>query len=489
MKMLKYFYIKVRKINLSEKNIIIIIAATAQLIQQLIANMTVVALPNILNDLNFTADSIMWVNLIYLSVFVAFCIPFSKIISEYGIKKCLYFSIVALLISVVITICSFNLHMLLLSRFIQGITSASLSVSLYVMVVEGLSEKDLGTALGIVSSSGYVGMLIAPSFMGFMIHFTSWRTAFLILIPILIVLLILLRKIDNEWIIQNDHINYVGSLLYISSMFLFTVGIATLDEYGVIPLIISFILLIVFLRYEKTHPRPIYDFKLLKDARYLIGNYAAMVTYFTTTIAITSLSFHLMYILEFEEYLVGLVLIISPTIMIGMSGFAGKLSNSIDPRVISGIAMIFITVAMIIFFFIDFISIELIYIACIFQGIGNGLFSAPNNKYVLTLVEEKDLPDASSFLSTSKEFGKILSGGIYTLILSIFIGNQALGPEHLDRLLIQSTNLMMFINILFTLSAVILLFYSKFKYEKGQNNKILELMENLKPDWFKRRGF
>ena len=477
-----------RKINLSEKNIIIFIAAISQLIQQLIANMTVVALPNILVDLNFTADSIMWVNLIYLCVFVAFCIPFSKIISQYGIKKCLYFSIAALLISVVISIFSFNLYMLLLSRFIQGITSASLSVSLYVMVVEGLSEKDLGTALGIVASSGYVGMLIAPSFMGLIIYLANWRLAFLILIPILIVILFLLTRIDKEWTIENEHINYFGSSLYIVMMFLFTLGIATLDEYGAIPLIISFILLIVFIRYEKTHPRPIYDFKLLKDIRYLIGNYAAMVTYFTTTIAITALSFHLQYILNFEEYLIGLVLIISPTIMIGMSGVAGKLSDKIDPRVISGIAMSFISAAMIIFFFIDYISIELIYIGCVFQGLGNGLFSAPNNKYVLTLVEEKDLPDASSFLSSSKEFGKILSSGIYTLILSIFIGQRSLGPDYLDALLIQSSNLMMFINILFSVSAVILLFYSKFKYDKGQNQKVLEALESLKPDWFKRRG-
>lgn len=43
-------------INLSEKNLIIIITALAQLIQQLIANMTVVALPNMLIDLNLTAE-------------------------------------------------------------------------------------------------------------------------------------------------------------------------------------------------------------------------------------------------------------------------------------------------------------------------------------------------------------------------------------------------------------------------------------------------
>ena len=252
-------------------------------------------------------------------------------------------------------------------------------------------------------------MLIAPSFMGFIILFSNWRSAFLLLIPILITLLIALQIIKKEWIIEKGNdINYVGSLLYIAIMFLFTLGLTTLDEYGIMPLIISIVLLIIFVKYEISHPNPIYDFKLLKNIKYLIGNYAAMVTYFTTTIAITALTFHLRYVLDYEEYFIGLILMISPIIMIGLSGLSGKLSNKIDPRTISGIAMMFICISMVFFFFLDFITLEMIYLACVLQGIGNGLFSAPNNKYVLTLVDEKDLPDASSFLSSSKEFGKIL---------------------------------------------------------------------------------
>lgn len=73
--------------NLSAKNKIIILAAISQLIQQLIANMTVIALPDIIIDLKFTAGNILWVNLIYLCALVAFCIPFAKIIARYGLKK------------------------------------------------------------------------------------------------------------------------------------------------------------------------------------------------------------------------------------------------------------------------------------------------------------------------------------------------------------------------------------------------------------------
>ena len=103
-----------------------------------------------------------------------------------------------------------------------------------------------------------------------------------------------------------------------------------------------------------------------------------MVTYFTTTIAITALSFHLQYILNFEEYVASMVLIIAPIIMIVMSNIGGMLSNKYDSRLISCVAMTFLSLSMTIYFFVDLIPFEIILVGCVLQGIGNGLFSAPN---------------------------------------------------------------------------------------------------------------
>ena len=155
-------------------------------------------------------------------------------------------------------------------------------------------------------------------------------------------------------------------------------------------------MIFAFVTVEKRAENPIYDLKLLKDIKYVIGNYAAFATYFTTTVAITALSFHLQIIMDLEEYIAGLVLIIAPILMIGVSGLAGRLSGKYDSRVISGIAAILMFVSMLMFVFMDQLDFNLILVACAFQGLGNGLFSAPNNKYVLTLVDKDDLPDASA---------------------------------------------------------------------------------------------
>ena len=456
---------------------------------QFVANMTVVALPKISSNLNFSAETLLWVNLIYLMSFVAFSLPFAKIISQYGVKKCTKLSLYLLLISIILSVLSMNYIMFLISRLIQGFTSASLAISLYVMIVEEFEDSEIGSSLGIVASAGYVGMLIAPSFMGIVVSLANWKLGFLILIPIIAILLIMINKIDDEWTTEKRPVDKKGSLIYILIMIILTYGITELDESGAILIVISLVLMILFIKVERNVSEPIFNFKLAKNIKYLIGNYAALVTYFTTTIALTLLSLHLQYVLNIKELVVGLILIIPPIIMILIAGWAGKLSNSIDPRLISGIAMMFLCTSSVIFFFLDFIDFKIILIGCALQGIGNGLFSAPNNKYVLTLVEEKDLPNASSVLSTSKEFGKILSSGIFTVILSIFIGGQQLGLDHIGHLFIQSANLMMFICLLLNLSAAILLFYSKFRYDHVPNESAVRFFKRIAPEWAKKRTY
>ena len=191
---------------------------------QFVANMTVVALPKISSNLNFSAETLLWVNLIYLMSFVAFSLPFAKIISQYGVKKCTKLSLYLLLISIILSVLSMNYIMFLISRLIQGFTSASLAISLYVMIVEEFEDSEIGSSLGIVASAGYVGMLIAPSFMGIVVSLANWKLGFLILIPIIAILLIMINKIDDEWTTEKRPVDKKGSLIYILIMIILTYG-------------------------------------------------------------------------------------------------------------------------------------------------------------------------------------------------------------------------------------------------------------------------
>jgi hypothetical protein len=205
---------------------------------------------------------------------------------------------------------------------------------------------------------------------------------------------------------------------------------------------------------EESSADDIYDFKYRNDA--------AMVTYFVSSITILILNYHLLYIHDFSSYEVGLILLVTPTVMTIVSLFAGRLSDKYDLRLISGIALSIILISVVFLLHLVYVSFDLVIIASIIQGIGHGLFSSPNNKYVLTRVSDEDLPDASSLLSTSKEFGKMLSGNMYTFICIVAFGEMALGPNELDFLLLNVDFMMIFITVLVCLSGVIMVFVSKY---------------------------
>ena len=227
--------------------------------------MTVIALPDIAIELNFSAEALLWVNIIYMMSFVAFSLPFAKIISQYGVKKSTKISLLLLFFSILISVFSINDIMFLLSRLIQGFSAAALAISLYVIIVEEFEDSEIGSALGVVSSAGYIGLLIAPVVMGLAIVALDWKWAFLMVLLILVILLILLNGIDYEWATEKKHVDNKGSLIYVVMMCLFTYGMTLLDEFGIVFVVISVILLIILFKVEKNVPEPIFNFQLLKD--------------------------------------------------------------------------------------------------------------------------------------------------------------------------------------------------------------------------------
>ena len=215
---------------------------------------------------------------------------------------------------------------------------------------------------------------------------------------------------------------------------------------------------------EKNSSNAIFNLNLFKDGKYVIGNYAAFVTYFITFIATYILNFHLQYVLGYDSRIAGMILLITPIVMVLISPTGGKLADKYDNRVLAGTAMVILFFVILALCFIDLLPPYVLLIVMIVQGLGHGLFSPPNNKFVLTSVSKEDLGDASSLLTSSKEVGKTVSLAIYNVICVLFIGNEVINSSNVSGL-IKSSHIMMAIATVLTLSAMILLFYSKYHYD------------------------
>ena len=117
-----------------------------------------VALPLMSNDLNLTIELANWISISYMVALIAVSIPLSRVISQYGVKRFTLVGVIVLSIGLLMSAIAPIIYFLLCSRVIQGISVAILLISIYMFVVNQISEDNVGSALGIVGSMGYIGM-------------------------------------------------------------------------------------------------------------------------------------------------------------------------------------------------------------------------------------------------------------------------------------------------------------------------------------------
>ncbi len=430
---------------------------------QFIANMVTVALPTISSDLHLSVKMVNAINLIFLITSVALMMPLGKYVIKYGIGRSLKYSIILMIVGLLLSAYSPNINTLLISRIIQGIATAIINGSIYVLFTIQLPPNMLGYDLGIMGSCGYIGLCLSNTVSGIIVYYISWRAVFLVLIPIYIAALLILIKLDDEWYIKDvNKIDHIGSIIYILFMGLLLYGVEELDSQNIFILILSIIFLIIFFKYEKNKKNPVCNLELLKNLKYVLGNYTAFVMYFMTFIATYILNLYLQHAIGFDARLAGTFLLATPLAVVFISAFAGKLSDERDERTISSIALTLILINVVILFFMDCVPIYFLLIACVLQGIGHGLFSSPNNRFVLTSIDQKDLADASPMLSTSKDVGKTMSLSLFSIICGFVLGSSNALEKNIPSL-IFSSKIMLGIVICFGISAIILLSLSKIK--------------------------
>ena len=159
----------------NEDRNVVILAVLTQFIACFIGAMITIALKDMQKDLSLNSWQLNFLSIAYYIIMISISLPLSKIISKYGIIRYLKFNMILLTFSLLMAELAGNAEMLILSRILQGVCFAALTVSVYVIIVKQISEEKLGPVLGLVASAGYIGMTSAPTISGFIISFLNWR--------------------------------------------------------------------------------------------------------------------------------------------------------------------------------------------------------------------------------------------------------------------------------------------------------------------------
>jgi MFS family permease len=333
-----------------------------------------------------------------------------------------------------------SVPMLIFVRIFQGAGSAMIFATGIAILTSVFAPDERGKVLGIAVASVYSGLSCGPFFGGWLIHYFSWRSLFLINFPLgaVIVLLVWLR-LGGEWVgAKGEKFDFTGSLIYASAIITIMYGVSKLPAwFSIVLVLIGLLALAAFVKWETKVQHPVFEVRLFVTNRVFAFSCLAALIHYSATFAVAFLlSLYLQYIKALSPQGAGMILVSQPVMMVLFSPLAGKLSDRIEPRIIASMGMALTALGLILLVLIQRQTVlEFVIISLIVLGIGFGLFSSPNMNAIMSSVDKRFYGIASGSVGTMRLLGQMLSMGIATLIFSVFIGKVQLTPEYYPMLM------------------------------------------------------
>jgi MFS family permease len=297
--------------------------------------------------------------------------------------------------------------------------------------------QERGKVLGFNVAAVYTGLSLGPVLGGLLTAHFTWRSIFLLNVPLgLVVVLLLHYRLKAEWAeAKGERFDFTGALVYVVAITGIIYGMSLLPSLRSLWLLfMGSLALAFFVRWELKVGEPVLDLYLFATNRvFAFSNIAALVHYSGTFALTFLLSLYLQHIKGLSPQAAGLILISQPVIMALFSPVAGRLSDRVEPRIVASAGMALSTIGLFLFAFLrPDTGTGFIVGTLSLLGFGFALFSSPNTNAIMGSVEKRVYGIASGSLATMRVLGMITSIAIATLAFSIFLGRVQIAPEHHD---------------------------------------------------------
>ncbi|MBN2264442.1 MAG: MFS transporter [Candidatus Aminicenantes bacterium] len=397
------------------------------------ASGTNLAMPLIGKEFGMSAVALGWVLTAYTLAAAMFLVPFGRLADLAGRKKIFALGITVHVGGTVLAALAPSGTVLILGRAVQGLGSAMIFGTGIAIVTSVYPPRERGRALGLNTAAVYTGLSAGPVLGGFLVHAWGWRSVFWAAVPIAAAALALtLVRLEGEWAeARGESFDLAGSAVFGAGLVSLMYGFSRLPSLlGFVLTSAGLLALAGFVGLELRLAHPLLDLRLFRHNRiFAFSNLAALFNYSATSAAAFLMSLYLQYIKGLPPQKAGLVLVAQPVVMALTSPFAGRLSDRVEPRLLSSLGMALSAAGLLLFAFLDeatgfgYITGSLI---CL--GFGFGFFSSPNTNAVMGSVGRRHLGVASATLGTMRLTGQMMSAGIAMMVFALFMGRVPIEP-------------------------------------------------------------
>lgn len=445
-----------------------------------------IALPAI--GAEFGMDTILmgWVSTSFLLSSAAFLVIFGRLADIHGRKRiftcgAIIFAAASFAISI-----SPSPDFLIFMRIVQGVGGSMIATTSVALITSVFPPGERGKALGINSAAVYTGLSAGPFLGGLLTQQLGWRSIFLVIVPLMaLVLLLISTSMRGEWReAKGESFDFVGSAIYGFMLVSTIYGFSILPSYaGGVLLAAGIIGLVAFIRYESSARSPVLDMRLFRGNRvFTFSNLAALINYASTSAITFLMSLYLQYVRGLDPQGAGLILLSQPIVQALLSPIAGRLSDRVEPRLISSAGMAIISAGLFSLATISTETPQLLIVANLAAlGFGFALFITPNTNAIMSAVEKKYLGVASGTLATMRQVGQTLSMGFAMMVLAVYVGPVQITPPLYPAFMSSLTTIFVFFALLCIVGMAASLARGKVLNNKGLQNGKPEPLGNGKP--------
>jgi EmrB/QacA subfamily drug resistance transporter len=401
-----------------------------------------VALPVI--GRQFAVDTILlnWMALAFGLAIAVLSIPVGKIADIVGIKKIFVLGMILYTLSSFAAIFTFSSLMLIVIRLAQGIGCAMALGTSLSMISAIIPAKERGQAIGINTGCLYIGASLGPFLGGVLIEHLGWPAIFYVNVPVGIgVVWLTLWKVHGEWrTCQGEKFDYFGSVVYGIALIALMYGFSLLPGItGAVLVAGGIIAGLIFLWWENRIPSPVLNVSVIRHNRpFILSNVTALLSYSASFIVGFLLSLYLQYVKGFSPQMAGFILVSQPVVQAVISPISGKLSDKIEPRLVSSLGMGLTCLSLLSFAFLTVDTpIILVIVPLLVLGVGFSLFSSPNANAIMGSVVPQYYGVAAAMLNTMRSVGQLLGNGITMIIMAVIIGRVQITPVYYPAFLIS----------------------------------------------------
>src|SRR4051795_7801045 len=399
----------------SAEKLLLVVLGGVVFLDTLDLSLVQVALPAIGSELHLPAGQLQWVVSAFVLGYGGFLLFGGRSADVFGRKRVLVWGLIALIAASVLGAVASDGTLLIVARFIKGMTAAfTAPAALSILTTSFREGHRRNRALGLYAAAAAAGFTFGLVAGGLLTQL-SWRYTFAVVAPVALVLLLAALRVVRPDPVASDsgrRLDVGGALTITGAFLLFvwaiveapTAGWTSLRTLGALGL--SALLGALFVAIENTVDQPLVRLGILRSGRLIGANVGSLFLFGSATALNFITTLYLQDVLGWGPLKTGLIFMTSSLVTAIVGPRAGSLATRIGATPILVVGALAIVGSSLVFVDIGVSGDYRVIVASrLLAGLGFGLAYPTLNIQALTGVRDDEQGLASGLVGSSFQLG------------------------------------------------------------------------------------